>query len=151
MDLSKLVLINFVDKHRLADDDPNVAIQRLVRYTEDEQDVFNALSTGDEPALDSIDTPKDKKILSLTRKHWQIFDKLIDEQDVKIQVLFDAVKRYQAVKPCGFDESMEICLDMIWRTFATDDKGNITKLSDDDSDDLFDLDSDDDSISPTRH
>jgi hypothetical protein len=117
MDLSKVVLINFIDKVRINDSDPSITVQRLVRYSPETAKKFNYPSIGEgEKASDCT-----SKVLSLTRRHWNIYDKLTEELDVCPSVLFGAVERYQKVKPCGFDQAFEICLDMIWRTFDLDD------------------------------
>lgn len=118
MDLAKVVLINFIDKVRVSDSSPYVTVQRLVRYSLETTDQFNKPSIGKA----SDETVQSTRVLSLTRRHWDIFDRLADEYDVNAAVLFDAVERYQKVKPCGFDQGVEICLDMIWQTFYADNE-----------------------------
>jgi hypothetical protein len=132
MDLSKVVLINYIDKVRIDDSDPSVTVQRLVRYASEHTEKFNDPSFGEtEKALE-----KKTRVLSLTRHHWKIFDKLTEDMDVCPGVLFGAVERYRKIKPCGFDQAFEVCLDMIWQTFdfeessANSDKKDSAIVSD---------------------
>lgn len=137
MDLSKVVLINFVDKRRLADDDPHVTIQRLVRYERTGLDAFNDPSgkdlVGGSDDGENAQVTEEKKVLSLTRKHWRIYDTLVDDHNVKPHVLIDAVKKYQKFKPCHFDQGMEICLEMIWHSYADrDGAGDMNEAAEED-------------------
>lgn len=110
MDLSKVVLTNFIDKRKVEDDDPNLSVQKVVKY-------HSSLDLADAPSSST----EQKRVLSLTKRHWDIYDSLIDDHNVKVSVLFGAVERYRLVNPCHFDQALEICLDMIWRVFELDE------------------------------
>ncbi len=99
MDLSQVVLINYVDKTRLTAESPLLTVQKLVRLYADNGTESNAT-----------------RVLSLSVRHWKLYDLLTGHYAVEPHVLFETAVKYIQTKKSHFDEAMEICLDLICDT-----------------------------------
>jgi hypothetical protein len=142
MNLSNVELINFVDKSRVEDDHPSLTIQRIIRIPSIH------VSSGMSEVADDFD----RKVLSLTQKHWKIFDTLLDKHNVQIETLFGTVARYQKMKPGQFDQALEFCLEAIDNVFDLSEGKDLGLLSKAwDQDDGFSFDADQSVLEKTIH
>lgn len=94
MDLTKVILVNYIDQTRISPENLSVSVQKLIRYT-------------------TPDGEDRKIVLSLTRRHWKIYDLLTGSYEVDPYHIMESVQKYLDVKDAYIDEATEICLDLI--------------------------------------
>lgn len=125
MDLSQVILVNYIDRTKIGSDHPLLTVQRVIRYVA-------------EDASEGVDLPDveeyKSRVVSLTKKHWEMFEVLTDQAGISSYTLFQTAERYVDALSHKFDEKLEICLELIWQMLDLNEDGALEGLSEVDID-----------------
>ena len=124
MDLSHPILVDFIDRTKIRSDHPLLTVQRVVRYVGE-----NVCEDFDIADLEEYKT----RVVSLTKKHWKMFEVLTDQVSISAYTLFQAADQHTSVSPdCmtkHLDEKLEKSIELIWAMLGLNEEGAIERLS----------------------